>query len=130
MKKWNIFVFALLLAVLAGGIRQAEAHGVGPHGGKTVDMAPYDLEYVIASGMIHLYLIDDKEQTVAVTDVTGKLVVQTKDGTKKDLTLSVMGDALMAAGLDEKSAFIVIATLQIQGKTYTARISYDPASFL
>jgi len=127
MKIKALIVGLMLVASTIGITTHAFAHGAGPHGGELVDIAPYHLEFQIGGGMVHLYIIDEKGKIVSAKGVTGKLIVQTPDGAKKDITLSTMGEALMANGVDDKSAFIAIATIQIQGKSYTARYSYDPS---
>lgn len=127
--KLKTLVLNLMLVISMVSIStRVLAHGAGPHGGELVDIAPYHLEFQVGAGMVHLYIIDEKSRIVSAVGVTGKLIVQLPDGTKKDITLSPMGEALMATGVDDKSAFVAIATIQIQGKSYTARYSFDPAN--
>lgn len=128
MKIKTTIISLMLLLGMIGLNKNVEAHGVGPHGGKTVDMDIYDLEYKVVTGMVHLYIIDEKGQTVPPTGATGKLSIQVKDGPRyDDIVLSVMNDALMAiTKLDDKTAFTANALIQLQGKTYAAHISYTP----
>jgi len=124
--KVAIRLFLVLLFIgSAGWHNQALAHGEGPHGGALVDIPPYHLEFQVMTGMLHIYVIDTQKKTVPPKDITGKLLIQFPDGNKKEAPLSAMGDALMAnADIKEGSPFIAIATVQIQGKTYTGRFSY------
>lgn len=126
MKKISLFILALLLMASAVWVKQAYAHGEGPHGGKLVDIAPYHLEFQVMTGMLHIYVIDAQKKAMPPKDITGKLLIQFPDGNKKEVNLSAMGEALMAsADVKEESPFVVIATVQIQGKTYTGRFSHQ-----
>lgn len=127
MIKNTLYSLALIWSLLTAS--SVFAHGAGPHGGTLIDIAPYHAEFEVAQGMIHIYVIDENNKVLASSDVPGKLILQKSDGTKKDFTLSPMGDALMAAtDVGSTDTFVALATLTIKGKTYMARYSHVPSA--
>lgn len=126
MKIVKAQLLVLALCAVLGFAGRAEAHGTGPHGGQLVDIAPYHLEFQVVSGMLHLYVIDKDQKTVVVEGkATGSLIIQMSDGTKKTVDLDVNGDNLMAiADVKPEAPFTAIATMQMDGKTYTARYAH------
>ncbi len=124
-KKSLLLILTLIMGVLAIN-PYLWAHGTGPHGGKTMDIPPYHLEYDLSTSMSHFYVLDQNNKTLPTENITGKMIVQIKDGTKKELPLSIMGDALMAGDIGITGDFVAIVMLKIKDKTYTARITYDP----
>lgn len=123
--KW----FALTFCAVFGITGNVSAHGMGPHGGQLVDIAPYHLEFQVMPGMLHLYVIDkDKNTLLLEGKATGKLILQLPDGTKKNMDLEVQGDNLMAtAAIKPDTLFTAIATVQMDGQTYTARYEHGTA---
>lgn len=119
-------LFLVILMITLSWKNQVYAHGAGPHGGSMVHVSPYELEFQVMTGMLNIYVIDAQEKVVPSKDITGKILIQFPDGNKKEVSLSVMGEAIMAsADIKEGSPFVAIATLQIQGKPYTGRFSYQ-----
>lgn len=123
MKITKIKCLALAFTTVLGLEGYAFAHGMGPHGGQLVDIAPYHLEFQVMPGMLHLYVIDKDQKTVPVEGkATGNLILQTPDGTKSSVDLEVKGDNLMAtAEVSPEVPFTAVATVQMDGQTYTAR---------
>ena len=126
MKIVRIIFMGLLLAASIGFVTSVFAHGMGPHGGQMVDIAPYHAEFQVMPGMIHIYVIDkDKKALPVEGKITGKLLVQMPDGAKKDVALSSMGEALMGTlETKEGDPFVAIATLEMDGKSFVARYSH------
>lgn len=119
----------ILASILAMGLSSsASAHGdaKGPHGGQIVEMPPYHTEFQVSSGMLHIYVLGEKDKPVAVTDLNGSIVIQFADGKKIKEKLTAMGDALTAsATVSFDKPFVAIATLNVKGKAYTARYSHN-----
>lgn len=128
MKYVKTIGLAVALFSSFGFIGYTFAHGMGPHGGQLVDIAPYHLEFQVMPGMLHIYVIDkDKTALPLEGKATGKLILQMPDGTKKSMDLEVKGDNFMAtADVKPEVPFTAIATVQMDGKAYTAR--YENAS--
>lgn len=115
----TLFVMCFNLATIAHeGVK-------GPHGGQIVEMPPYHAEFEVMKGMLHIYVIGEKDKTMSVKDITGTIIIQFADGKKTQNKVSAMGDALMVkADVAADKAFVAITTLKIKGKSVTARYSH------
>lgn len=118
----------LLTSILAMGFAlTASAHGEakGPHGGTIVEMPPYHTEFEVMNGMLHIYVLGEKDKPVSAKDMEGSIVIQFPGGKKVKEKLGAMGDALMiSAQVGHDKEFVAIATIKMKGKAYIARYSH------
>lgn len=123
MKITKIKCLALAFSTILGLEGYAVAHGMGPHGGHLVDIAPYHMEFQVMPGMLHLYVIDKDQKAMPLEGkATGKLILQMPDGTKKTMDLEAKGDNFMVmADIKPEVPFTAVATVQWDGQTHTAR---------
>src|SRR5687768_16390016 len=88
--------YILLTSALAVSFAfSATAHDAkGPHGGQLIDIAPYHAEFQTMTGMLHIYIIAEKDKPVSAKDVQGSIVIQFPDGKKVKEKLVAMEEAL------------------------------------
>lgn len=96
-----------------------------PHGGTVVTVEKYHYEMVVAEKTAQVYLLDEKENTLPISGVTGSAVFQIPGKGSKTVTLTPSGDHFSAA-IDLKGVerFVAVVSLKMEGKTRVGRFSY------
>ena len=97
-----------------------------PHGGMVVTVEKYHYEMVVEEKAAQVYLLDEKENTLPISNVTGSAVFQIPGKGSKTVTLTPSGDHFSAT-MDLKGVekFIAVVNLKIEGKTRVGRFSYQ-----
>ena len=97
-----------------------------PHGGTVVTVEKYHYEMVAEEKAAQVYLLDEKENTLPISGVTGSAVFQIPGKGSKTVTLAPSGDHFTAA-MDLKGVerFVAVISLKIEGKTQVGRFSYQ-----
>lgn len=97
-----------------------------PHGGTVVTVEKYHYEMVVEEKAAQVYLLDEKENTLPISGITGSVVFQIPKKGNKTVTLSPSEDHFTAAmDLKEVERFVAVVSLKIEGKTRVGRFSYQ-----
>jgi hypothetical protein len=97
-----------------------------PHGGMVITVEKYHYEMVVEEKAAHIYLLDEQEKTLPISEITGSVVFQIPKKENKTVTLSPSGDHFTAA-MDLKGVekFVAVVSLKIEGKSRVGRFSYQ-----
>lgn len=132
-------VIALLWAVPPAVSHEGESHEASkkkegpkehshkaPHGGTVVTVEKYHYEMVVEEKAAHVYLLDEKENSLPISGITGSVVFQIPKKGNKTVTLSPSEDHFTAA-MDLKGVekFVAVVSLKIEGKSRVGRFSYQ-----
>ena len=75
---------------------------------------------------MHIYLLDEKEKTLPISEVTGSAILQIPGKKPKKITLTPSKDHLSATvDLEEVQKFAALVSLKVDGKTRIGRFSYQ-----
>ena len=138
MKFSQLFLAAALVATASFSAQAQHSHKPGaaahghkaagethahksPHGGVVRTAGTYHIELVQQAGVVHVYLLDGKEATMATTGTTGSVMLLTTAGKTSTVALTPTGDHLVApvpAGTTVRTA---IVSLKARGKSLSAR---------
>ena len=89
----TLFLLTVGLVYAAGETHQHKS----PHGGVVRSAGDYHLELVRDEKGYKVYLLDAKEKTLPVTDLTGKATCLTKEKKKMEMELTAAGDHMVLA---------------------------------
>ncbi|GEM_PF-2658062 len=105
---------------------QKEHSHKAPHGGMVITVEKYHYEMVVEEKAAQVYLLDEKENTLPISGITGSAVFQIPKKGNKTVTLSPSGDHFSAAmDLKEVERFVAVVSLKIEGKSRVGRFSYQ-----
>ena len=104
-----------------------ETHGhKAPHGGIVITVGKYHYEMVVEPKAVSVYLLDDKEQTLSISEVTGNAIIQIPGEKPQTVKLTASRDHLNAnVDLESIEKFVALVSLKIDGKTRIGRFSYQ-----
>ena len=75
---------------------------------------------------MHIYLLDEKEKTLPISEVTGSAILQIPGKKPKKITLTPSKDHLSATvDLEGVQKFAALVSLKVDGKTRIGRFSYQ-----
>lgn len=117
-------------ATKAPGHDHGHAHGDGhehgaPHGGIVQSAGAYHIEAVASKVGLMVFLLDEQERELPVSDVTGTVLLATKDGKPPvEAAFEPMGNHLHAM-VTFAGPWTAVVTLQVKGATLSARYEGD-----
>jgi len=132
MRRFNTFCLVLICAAIFTFpvnllFAQEKHEHEAPHGGMVITVGKYHYEMVVDDTMkaVYIYLLDKKEKTLPVKDITGKATFLFPDKTKEKADLVVDEDHFKA-DLDSTklNEFTVAIVLKIDGKSQIGRFKY------
>ena len=127
--KWNfhlnLYAMIALLWEAPPALSQEEHVHKSHHGGMVVTVGKYHYEMVVEHQAVHIYLLDKKEQTLPISDVTGSVFFHIPGRGTKTVTLSPSGDHFSGAvDLKGVEQFVAVVRLKIEGKILPGRFPY------
>lgn len=121
--KFHYLLCATILTTSIAGAAHQDAKG--SHGGQLIDIAPYHAEFTVMTGMLHIYLLAEKNKAMSAKGLAGSIIIQFPDGKKVTEKMVATGDSFMVkAPVVTDKAFVAMATFKIKDKSYTARYSH------
>ena len=93
---------AVLVLVPAGSFAQTHGHGPGhPHqGGQTQIIGPYEVELAVKGTEVTLFILDDKDQKVDASGLSGSAEVLAAGNERKTVELKPAGDNKLVAKVE------------------------------
>ncbi|MGE3279991.1 MAG: adenylosuccinate synthase [Alphaproteobacteria bacterium] len=121
--------FALVLGLsLTAGFAQAGGQGHPHHGGQTRIIGTYEVELVAKGAEVTLFVLDDKDQKVDASVLSGSAEVLAKGNERKTVELKPAGDNKLAAPINFRveGKFRATVTLRnAQGEVGKGRYAVD-----
>lgn len=97
-----------------------------PHGGMVITVDKYHYEMAVEPDTLRVYLLDEKEQTLPISEVTGNAIIHIPGQKPQTVTLTASRDHLSATvNLEGAEKFVALVSLKIDGKTRVGRFSYQ-----
>ncbi len=107
---------------------KGHAHAAGPHGGKVETATEgYHSEIVFKESKLYFYLLDGNGKMSISNGVTGEVLLQFGDGTKKTVKLASSGEGFIANDPKAISFVNAIVSFQTNGKTVSVKFKAEPA---
>lgn len=119
---------SVLVLFSAGAVAQTGSHGHPHQGGQTQMIGPYEVELVAKGTEVTLFILDDKDQKVDASRLSGSAEVLAKGNERKTVELKPAGDNKLAAPINFQieGKFRATVTLRnAQGEVGKGRYAVD-----
>lgn len=91
------FAIVLVLFPTGGFAQTSGGHGHPHQGGQTQMIGPYEVELVVKGSDVTVFILDDKEQKIDASRLSGTAEVLAKGNERKSIELKPAGDNKLAA---------------------------------